>query len=246
MTATRRVGGRGAWWRGPAAEGGGLVGEKGSGGEPEGPGRRPSGRVGAATTAASAIATGSGTAALPAAAATATDVTAARRTLVKKALQVLVQHLGQVVHDCQLPAAAQLPQQPVDRGGRQRRPRPRLAARRLHRRVRADGAHQLLHLLRGEAGGVLGGQHDYAGGEAMGSQSGFKNELLFREFGINYAHLPEQFKKGSVVLRTRALVEVKRREDGQPVLRERSVPTVLHVDLIRDEFWAEHPELLAP
>lgn len=29
----------------------------------------------------------------------------------------------------------------------------------------------------------------------QGSQADFKNELLFNQFGINYAHLPEQFKK---------------------------------------------------
>ncbi|GIM11702.1 hypothetical protein Vretimale_15132, partial [Volvox reticuliferus] len=28
-----------------------------------------------------------------------------------------------------------------------------------------------------------------------GTQTAFKNELLFQNFGINYAHLPEQFKK---------------------------------------------------
>ncbi|GLC49307.1 hypothetical protein PLESTB_000205100 [Pleodorina starrii] len=78
-----------------------------------------------------------------------------------------------------------------------------------------------------------------------GTQAAFKNELLFRDFGINYAHLPEQFKKGSVVVRQKALVEVKRREDGSPVMRERALPTVLHVDIIRDEFWKANPHLLA-
>ncbi|GIL64566.1 hypothetical protein Vafri_18462 [Volvox africanus] len=79
-----------------------------------------------------------------------------------------------------------------------------------------------------------------------GTQTAFKNEMLFQGFGINYAHLPEQFKKGSVIIRQRALVEVKRRDDGSPVMRERSVPTVLHVDIIRDEFWESNPQLLAP
>ncbi|GFR47391.1 hypothetical protein Agub_g9107 [Astrephomene gubernaculifera] len=77
-----------------------------------------------------------------------------------------------------------------------------------------------------------------------GTQAAFKNELLFRDFGINYAHLPDQFKKGSVVIRQKALLEVKRREDGSPVLRERSVPTVMHADIIRDDFWEAHPQLL--
>ncbi|GFR47389.1 hypothetical protein Agub_g9105 [Astrephomene gubernaculifera] len=34
-----------------------------------------------------------------------------------------------------------------------------------------------------------------------GTQAAFKNELLFRDFGINYAHLPDQFKKASPSLR---------------------------------------------
>ncbi|KAG2497128.1 hypothetical protein HYH03_004719 [Edaphochlamys debaryana] len=79
-----------------------------------------------------------------------------------------------------------------------------------------------------------------------GTLSGFKNELLFREFGINYAHLPEQFKKGSVVVRQKAMVEVKQREDGSPVLRERALPAILHCDIIGDGFWQERPHLLAP
>lgn len=40
-------------------------------------------------------------------------------------------------------------------------------------------------------------------------------------------------------------VEVKQLPDGTPVIRERCLPCVLHTDIIRDKFWAEHPELLA-
>ncbi|PNW74008.1 hypothetical protein CHLRE_13g581550v5 [Chlamydomonas reinhardtii] len=79
-----------------------------------------------------------------------------------------------------------------------------------------------------------------------GTQTAQKNELLFNEFGINYAHLPEQFKKGSVVIRRKTMVEVKQRADGTPVLRERNLPTVLHTDIIREEFWQEYPHLMAP
>jgi hypothetical protein len=31
----------------------------------------------------------------------------------------------------------------------------------------------------------------------QGTDTAFKNELLFSQFGINYAHLPEQFRKVS-------------------------------------------------
>lgn len=78
-----------------------------------------------------------------------------------------------------------------------------------------------------------------------GTDSGFKNELLFNRFGINYSNLPEQFKKGSIVLRAAQRVVVKHRQDGTPVERERMVPTVLHVDLIGDAFWQERAALFA-
>jgi len=78
-----------------------------------------------------------------------------------------------------------------------------------------------------------------------GSTAEVKNEMLFSQFGINYNTLPEQFKKGSVVIRQREKVVVKHKEDGTPVQRERVAPVVLHVDIIREAFWKEHPELLA-
>lgn len=82
--------------------------------------------------------------------------------------------------------------------------------------------------------------------ELKGTNAAAKNELLFAQFGINYAHLPEQFKKGSLVVRRRVAVEVKRRDDGSPVVRERTLPVVLWTDIIRDDFWNENPELLLP
>jgi len=77
-----------------------------------------------------------------------------------------------------------------------------------------------------------------------GSDAGFKNELLFSRFGINYNDLPAQFKKGSVVVRARERVVVKHREDGAPVERERPVVTVLHTDIIGERFWEQHPDIL--
>ncbi|KAI8469703.1 MAG: histidine tRNA 5'-guanylyltransferase [Monoraphidium minutum] len=77
-----------------------------------------------------------------------------------------------------------------------------------------------------------------------GSDAGFKNELLFSRFGINYNELPEQFRKGSVVVRVRDRVVVKHRDDGTPVERERPGVAVLHDDIIGDAFWREHPDIL--
>ncbi len=42
------------------------------------------------------------------------------------------------------------------------------------------------------------------------------------------------------------MVAVKQRDDGTPVLRERAVVTVLHTDIMGDDFWAARPQLLAP
>ncbi len=54
-----------------------------------------------------------------------------------------------------------------------------------------------------------------------------------------------QFKKGSIVIREKRKVVAKMDAEGRPVERERSEPTVLHTDLIRDAFWNDHPKLLA-
>jgi tRNA(His) guanylyltransferase len=78
-----------------------------------------------------------------------------------------------------------------------------------------------------------------------GTDTAHKNELLFSRFGVNYSELPERFRKGSVVLRAAAPYVAKTLPDGTAVTRERVGPVVLHVDLIRDEFWAARPELLA-
>jgi len=80
-----------------------------------------------------------------------------------------------------------------------------------------------------------------------GSDAEFKNELLFTQFGINYNALPEQFKKGSVVVRQKRKVVVKMADSGVPVEREKTEPCVLHCDIIRAEtggFWDQNPDLL--
>lgn len=89
---------------------------------------------------------------------------------------------------------------------------------------------------------------DAAQARLAGSLAADKNELLFSEFGINYAHLPPLHRKGSILRRGRVpvVLEGKTAPDGvSPVVRQRSTVLVEHVDLIGDAFWAEHPELLA-
>ncbi|KAF6252077.1 histidine tRNA 5'-guanylyltransferase [Scenedesmus sp. NREL 46B-D3] len=83
-----------------------------------------------------------------------------------------------------------------------------------------------------------------AGKTAAEAQAIIKNELLFSQFGINYAQLPEQFRKGSTVMKRPVRSVVKYREDGTPVERDRVQEVVLHCDIIGDAFWQEHQQLL--
>lgn len=46
-----------------------------------------------------------------------------------------------------------------------------------------------------------------------------------------------------MVIRQRVL-RARTTADGRTVERERLEATVLHCDIIKDAFWAEHPELL--
>ena len=57
---------------------------------------------------------------------------------------------------------------------------------------------------------------------------------------------PPRARQGSVVVRCRERVVVKHTAEGAPVERERPGLRVLHTDIIRDAFWEEHPEVLAP
>lgn len=76
-----------------------------------------------------------------------------------------------------------------------------------------------------------------------GTVSKEKHELLFSKFGINYNDEPEIFKKGSVVIRQKCSIDVVD-ESGTVSKRERTEVVVVHCDIIRDQFWNEHPEIL--
>ncbi|GAB4817751.1 hypothetical protein N2152v2_004797 [Parachlorella kessleri] len=77
-----------------------------------------------------------------------------------------------------------------------------------------------------------------------GTQTDFKNELLFTQFGINYNKLPEQYRKGSVVIRKK-LKKLIEKEGGSAREKEVTEPVVLHCDIIRNTFWQDHPALLS-
>ncbi|THD24790.1 Histidyl tRNA-specific guanylyltransferase [Fasciola hepatica] len=64
-----------------------------------------------------------------------------------------------------------------------------------------------------------------------GTLSSDKNELLFSQFNCNYNNEPELFKKGTVLFRTK---------------KSRDKIEKAHVDIIKDTFWNEYPDLLEP
>jgi tRNA(His) guanylyltransferase len=93
-----------------------------------------------------------------------------------------------------------------------------------------------------------------------------KHEILFSQFGINYNALPSPFRKGSVLVREKKTFQVadecaSQLLDGEPdppvvLKRVLELPgrqkerqgstriTLLHCDIIGDEFWEQRPYLL--
>ncbi|CAN7115342.1 unnamed protein product [Brassica rapa subsp. narinosa] len=71
-----------------------------------------------------------------------------------------------------------------------------------------------------------------------------KNELLFQKFGINYKTLPELFRQGSCLFKTKVEETVKHDENGNPVKRLRRKAVLVHSENIAARsFWNEQPSL---
>ncbi|TIA92718.1 hypothetical protein E3P99_00479 [Wallemia hederae] len=91
----------------------------------------------------------------------------------------------------------------------------------------------------------------------QGTVSAQKHDILYKDYGINYNTLDEMYKKGSVLVRDPpplpevpkdgAYKEKKRieklRKDG--IDGTRGSVQILHVDIIKDDFWNQRPWLLA-
>ena len=82
-----------------------------------------------------------------------------------------------------------------------------------------------------------------------------KNELLFSEFSINYNFLPEIFRKGTVLLWTNRQVSKELEpsvtghqtavNEGMDTSRKSNRVVIgLHEDIIREDFWVKHPDVL--
>ena len=76
-----------------------------------------------------------------------------------------------------------------------------------------------------------------------GTLSGEKNEILFSEFGINYNKEPEQFKKGTTIIKKK--VEVPNDNPMGETTKMRTKLIALDCDIIGEEFWLENPHLTA-
>lgn len=103
--------------------------------------------------------------------------------------------------------------------------------------------------------------------ELKGTVAADKNEILFSRFQINYNNEADMYKKGSVVVRDYELVVAARGKeldldgdgDGErgqtenalsktqkerdKKARQKAKVLVLHVDIIKDEFWDRRPWL---
>ena len=85
----------------------------------------------------------------------------------------------------------------------------------------------------------------------IGTLSSDKNEILFKEFGINYNNEPEMFKKGTIYVREVNDFPIgKYRENPtidnlQRILKRNKKSSInkYHCDLIKESFWNDRPYL---
>lgn len=89
-----------------------------------------------------------------------------------------------------------------------------------------------------------GKSKDHANNELKGTRADFKNEMLFKEFGINYNDLPGIFRKGSSVFRKKVEESVSIGEGAEVAVKSKYVLMVEHGDIISNTFWKENPHIL--
>ncbi|CAI5651637.1 putative tRNA(His) guanylyltransferase isoform X1 [Oreochromis niloticus] len=84
-----------------------------------------------------------------------------------------------------------------------------------------------------------------------GTLAGDKNEILFTEFGINYNNESAVHKKGTTLIwekRDETIIKRIKLPNGEekdmPVTRSRRRVEAYHCDLIGEQFWEEHPDIL--
>ncbi|MCO5597441.1 hypothetical protein L7F22_051519 [Adiantum nelumboides] len=89
-----------------------------------------------------------------------------------------------------------------------------------------------------------GKSKDYANNLLKGTRADFKNEMLFKDYGINYNDLPAIFRKGSYVFRKTVSAAAMMEDNVKVCVKQRYVLTIEHGDIISDTFWKENPHIL--
>ncbi|KAM4586316.1 putative tRNA(His) guanylyltransferase isoform 1-T2 [Fundulus diaphanus] len=84
-----------------------------------------------------------------------------------------------------------------------------------------------------------------------GTLAADKNEILFSEFDINYNNESALHRKGTALIWEKRDETVKKRvkrpneeEKEVPVTRSRRMVEAYHCDIIGEQFWEEHPDIL--
>ncbi|KAG5853470.1 hypothetical protein ANANG_G00073800 [Anguilla anguilla] len=83
-----------------------------------------------------------------------------------------------------------------------------------------------------------------------GTLAADKNEILFSEFNINYNNEPLIHRKGTSLIwekvdeTTTKQVRVSNEDKEVAVTRSRKRVSAHHCDIIGDQFWTEHPDIL--
>ncbi|KAK3728592.1 hypothetical protein QZH41_011676 [Actinostola sp. cb2023] len=84
-----------------------------------------------------------------------------------------------------------------------------------------------------------------------GTVSSDKNELLFSEFEINYNNEPPIYRKGTVLFWDQVSISQvdetsnqTNQQTEQKSKKTRRKVTTHHVDIIGDEFWEEHSDII--
>ncbi|XP_048884618.1 probable tRNA(His) guanylyltransferase [Brienomyrus brachyistius] len=84
-----------------------------------------------------------------------------------------------------------------------------------------------------------------------GTVTADKNEILFSEFNINYNNEPPLYRKGTVLIwekvneTTVKQVRLPNEDEKEvTVIRSRSKVTAHHCDVIGEQFWEQHPDIL--
>lgn len=84
-----------------------------------------------------------------------------------------------------------------------------------------------------------------------GTLAADKNEILFSEFNINYNNEPQLYRKGTTLIwdkvdevTTKKVKSANQNEQEVQVTRTRKKVTTHHCDIIGEQFWEEHQDIL--